>query len=339
MHKKKIALIGGAGFIGHNLAIRLKQIGHQPHVIDGLAVNNLLSFNDASVVNKQLYRSIINQRIDLLQQHDIGLVVEDARQYNALSKQLNIIKPDTIVHLAAVSHANKSNKDPHSTFDHSLRTLENALDYSRSPVSGDVHFIYLSSSMVYGNFSAEQVSEEDSCNPIGIYGTLKYVGELIVKSYNEVFGMPYTIVRPSALYGERCVSRRVGQIFIENAVQGRDVTIHGDGTDRLDFTYIDDFVDGITKVINSSKSVGQTFNITYGQSRTFSDLANILNKHFPDININLSAKEKFTPNRGTLNIDKARELLGFSPQYSIDLGYPKYIDWYLRTWDQLNGEK
>ena len=58
--------------------------------------------------------------------------------------------------------------------------------------------------MVYGNFNGQDVNEETNCKPIGIYGSLKYAGELILKSYNQVFDLPYTIIRPSALYGERC---------------------------------------------------------------------------------------------------------------------------------------
>ena len=68
--------------------------------------------------------------------------------------------------------------------------------------------------------------------------------EKLVIGYNQVFDVPYTIVRPSALYGERCVSRRVGQAFIENALSGKDLIVNGDGTDALDFTYINDFLDG-----------------------------------------------------------------------------------------------
>ena len=60
----------------------------------------------------------------------------------------------------------------------------------------------------------------------------------MVKAYNQTFDLPYTIIRPSALYGERCISRRVGQIFIENAISDKDITIDGDGSDLLDFTYI-----------------------------------------------------------------------------------------------------
>tara|TARA_B100002051_G_C16630161_1_gene582840 strand:- start:526 stop:1098 length:573 start_codon:yes stop_codon:yes gene_type:complete len=189
--------------------------------------------------------------------------------------------------------------------------------------------------MVYGNFDGESVTEDSVCSPIGIYGTLKYAGELIVKAYNQVFDLPYTIVRPSALYGQRCVSRRVGQVFIENAVQGQDISITGDGTDKLDFTYIDDLVQGLTLVIENKNSLNQTFNLTYGESRKIAELAEILQDNFEDININYSPKDSLTPDRGTLNIDKARDLLGYSPSYPIDLGYPNYIKWYKDLWSKI----
>ena len=158
------------------------------------------------------------------------------------------IKPDVIVHLAAVSHAGRSNKDPHSTFDHSLRTLENALDCARDEVE---QFIYLSSSMAYGNFLDEKVTEDHPLDPIGIYGALKVAGEKMVIAYQQVFDIPYTILRPSALYGPRCVSRRVGQIFIESALNKSKLRVDGDGSDRLDFTYIEDLVRGIATTIGT----------------------------------------------------------------------------------------
>ena len=99
--------------------------------------------------------------------------------------------------------------------------------------------------MVYGNFNTKTVDESTRCDPIGIYGNLKYSSERMIKSYSGVFDMPYTIIRPSALYGERCVSRRVGQIFIENAIQDLDIEINGDGEEKLDFTYIEDLINGI----------------------------------------------------------------------------------------------
>jgi nucleoside-diphosphate-sugar epimerase len=333
MKSKKIALIGGAGFIGHNLAILLKNRGHEAIVIDSLSVNNILSFTDGEIKNRKLYSSILNQRMDLMHDNNIEINIEDAREYNSMSMLLGKYRPDVIIQLAAVSHANKSNKDPHTTFDHTLRTLENTLDIARSL---DSHVIYLSSSMVYGHFNSKIVDENTLCNPLGIYDTLKYTGELIVKAYHRVFDTPFTIIRPSALYGERCVSRRVGQIFIENAVQGLDISINGDGSDRLDFTYIDDFIQGVALAVENENSINETFNMTYGESRTIGEMAEILKDHFDGTNINYTPKDSLTPDRGTLSVDKARDLLGYNPKNPIDIGYPKYIDWYKSFWESMS---
>ena len=192
--------------------------------------------------------------------------------------------------------------------------------------------------MVYGNFDGKDVSEETSCKPIGIYGTLKLSGELIVKAYSNVFDLPYTIIRPSALYGERCVSRRVGQIFIENAIQNLDISINGSGHEKLDFTYIDDLLQGIYKSCINKNSINQTFNITYGNSRKLSELANLIKSEFPKVKINYEGKDKFMPERGTLNINKAKKLIDYSPQFNLDIGYIKYIQWYKNFWKNLKDE-
>ena len=324
----KILLIGGAGFIGHNLALRLKKLGASVEIVDSLQVNNFGAFatNSDNIPNQDLYLDIINQRLDMLREARIPVLVQDARDYAAVSKIVAKLRPDVILHLAAIAHANKSNKDPYSTFGHNLRTLENTLDAARH--IGLKHFVYFSSSMVYGHFSSGIVSEDTPCKPLGIYGTLKYSGELIVIAYNQVFGLPYTIVRPSALYGERCVSRRVGQIFIENAIKGLEISVNGDGSDRLDFTYIDDLVNGVVKVIENENARNQIFNLTYGNSSSLEEMANILKSHFTDIKINYLPKDKLVPDRGTLSVEKAKELIGYDPQYPLEKGFVKYIEWY-----------
>ena len=73
--------------------------------------------------------------------------------------------------------------------------------------------------MVYGTFKKSVVTEKENCDPIGIYGSLKLSSELLIKSYANVFGLTYTIVRPSALYGERCISNCVIQVFLEKSFQ------------------------------------------------------------------------------------------------------------------------
>lgn len=324
---RRICLIGGAGFIGHNLALELHRQGAQVSVIDGLEVNNLVSLmaNADNVPHPDLSLLVVNERLRLLRKAGIQLFVQDARDYHAVGRLIHTIKPQVVVQLAAVSHANRSNKNPYSTFDHSLRTLENALDASRDLID---HFIFLSSSMVYGNFKEEAVNEDSVCEPLGIYGALKFAGEKIVIAYNQVFGLPYTIVRPSALYGERCISRRVGQIFIENALYGEDIVISGDGSDGLDFTYIDDLVQGIICAIKSEKSRSQVFNLTYGAARSIKQMAEILQQYFPNTRVRYEPKDNLMPTRGTLRIDKACELIDYQPAWPLGRGYPKYIEWY-----------
>jgi len=324
---RKIALIGGAGFIGHNLALELKAQGAAVEVIDSLVVNNLMAFASASSdsPNRDLYLRMINERLDLMNRAKIPLHIQDARDYHALSRILDKMAPDVIVHLAAVSHAGKSNKDPYSTFDHSLRTLENALDDVKYK---GTHFVYLSSSMVYGNFLTPQVTEDSPLNSLGIYGALKVAGERMVVAYNQVFDLPYTIIRPSALYGPRCVSRRVGQVFIESAMKGQTLRVDGDGSERLDFTFIDDLVNGIIQIIRHPAARNETFNMTYGESRSLNDLVKIIQKEFPGIGVEYVERDKLMPFRGTLNVDKAKKLIGYSPKNPIEIGFPKYTQWY-----------
>ena len=322
---RRIALVGGAGFIGHHLALELKKHGALVEIVDSLQVNNLLYFISNPIPNRDLYLRMLHERLDLLHRAEIPLYTVDARDYSKLSQALDKIKPQVIVHLAAVAHANRSNKDPYSTFDHSLRTLENALDFSRGTAE---HFIYFSSSMAYGNFNGSVVIEETICDPIGIYGALKLAGEKIVIAYHQVFQLPYTIVRPSALYGPRCVSRRVGQIFIENALKGEPIMVAGNGSDRLDFTYIGDLVGGIVKVIENEHSKNQIFNLTYGQGRSIAEMAEIVRSHFPNIKIQYEPKDNLMPERGTLSVEKARRLIGYEPAHPLEKGLPAYIEWY-----------
>jgi len=335
---RRVVLIGGAGFIGHNLALSLARQGAEVSIIDSLHVNNLLSFvsEDTKVPNRKFYGSIANQRLNLLQEANVPVYVQDARDYHAQNKILDITRPQVVVLLAAVAHADRSNKDPYGTFDHSLRTLENALDYSRGNVE---QFVYFSSSMIYGNFKEGVVTEETHCEPIGIYGALKFAGEKMVVAYNQTFNLPYTIIRPSALYGERCVSRRVGQIFIENAIQGLEIAVNGDGSDRLDFTYVGDLVHGVCRVIDSPNALNQTFNLTYGESRSISDMADILRRHFPEVSVRYLPKDRLMPARGTLSVDKAKNMIGYNPCFPLEVGFVRYIEWYKQTFDAVFGRR
>jgi nucleoside-diphosphate-sugar epimerase len=325
---KRIALVGGAGFVGHHLALALSTLGAHVSVIDNLSVNNVLSFasNANASKDRELYLGFVQERLTLLHAAGVQLYTQDVRDGVGLRQLFDTVKPEAVVHLAAMSHAGRSDKEPLVSFDHNLRTLQNVLDVARS---GSVkHFVFFSSSLAYGHFETDEVDEEHPLNPIGIYGAFKLAAEKIVIAHRQVFGLPYTIVRPSALYGARCVSRRVCQIFIENAIRGKGLRIDGDGRDRLDFTHIQDLVNGVILILQNPASRDQAFNLTYGQGRSLAEIADLVTKRFPNTPREHAARISDVPARGTLIIAKAARLLGFKPEWSIDRGIPDYMDWY-----------
>lgn len=327
---RRVAVLGGAGFIGHHLALALAERGAEVSVVDALHVNNLLALldtTDEELPQRPLYLRMVEQRLALLRAAGVRLHVQDARDHEALTRLLHELEPQVVVQAAAVAHANRSNREPRVTFEHSMTTLANALEAVRGRAE---HFVYLSSSMVYGNFRAAEVDEEHPLEPIGVYGALKVAGEKLVTSYQQVFDLPFTIVRPSALYGPRCVSRRVGQVFVEAALEGRPLHIDGDGGERLDFTYVDDLVQGLVLALERPEARGETFNVTYGSARSVADMAEAVRSAFPGVRVEHGERDRLMPLRGTLSVDRARALLGYAPAHPIELGVPKYVDWYRR---------
>jgi len=351
LRKKTVALIGGAGFIGHNLALALAEHGARVHIVDSLAVNNLLCFVSGSArpeantglevngkhrsmavrpqsidaLERELNLRMIHERLRLLEDAGVDVHVQDARDARGLSTLLHHMRPEIVVHLAGISNARQSDLEPGPAFEHTLTTLQNTLEAVRGIAE---HFMYFSSSMVYGDFVVDPVPEDAPCHPKGVYAALKLAGEHLVRSYQQVYGLPFTIVRPSALYGERCVSRRVVQVFIENASRGKAVTISGDGSDRLDFTYVADLVDGLMLCMQHEAARNEVINLTYGESRSIAELADLLEGEIGPIRVNHQQRSQLLPKRGALSIEKARSLLGYRPKFGLDVGLPRYIAWY-----------
>ncbi|MBX3374616.1 MAG: NAD(P)-dependent oxidoreductase [Phycisphaeraceae bacterium] len=326
---RRIALIGGAGFIGHHLALALARRGDRVAIVDGLEVNNLLAFaatRDAQTASRHGPVAMILERLDCLEAAGVPIHLQDARDLRGLVATLAELAPQTVVHLAGMSHAVRANREPQAAFDHTLLTLQNTLLARPETVE---HVIFLSSSMVYGDFLNGTVAEDDPPHPIGIYGALKLAGEHLLRAHGQVTGLPWTIVRPSALYGPRCVSRRVTQVFTEHAIDGQPLTCDGDGSDRLDFTCIDDLIDGLLRVIDTPASHGETFNLTCGEGRSVGELIGILRERFPGLAVTYRDRDRLMPHRGTLSIERARRVLGYAPMWPLERGIPSLIDWYL----------
>lgn len=340
----RVALVGGAGFIGHNLAVRLRESNHEVMVVDNLMWNNIVSnaMTSEHGFENTLYERFFRDRFMLLRNNGVILENVDARDENGLRNCFQRFVPDHIVHLSAISSALKARSVPGLTFDLQLVTLRNALEEARHFGAG---LTFMSSSTVYGDFEGDEVTENVRPRPKGAYANMKYMGERLVRMYSDQYSLNTTIIRPSALYGERCVSGRVSQAFIEKALNGEPLSLDNGGMGKLDFTYIEDLVTGIILAMEQSEGT-ETYNITFGNARTIRTLANILSGAFeligltramPQVEFEQTPASSYAPIRGTLAVEKARHLLGFRPKWSLEEGYSKYVNWYVDQWHSAKG--
>ncbi len=334
-----ILLIGGAGFIGHNLALDLAEYGPQIAIVDNLMVNSLIDnvfTENPNPIQQQAYQLFLLDRYKMLKMIGVQLINADARIYADLSEVYDKVKPTKVVHLSAIASAVDARKDPGLTFDLQLVTLRNALELCRRQHSQVNEFMFLSSSTVYGDFEEASVDESVRPRPRGMYANGKYMGERLVRTYNDQYGLGSCIVRPSALYGERCISRRVSQVFIENALTGKPLLLEGGGDGRLDFTYIRDLTDAMCRALALHEGPGssETYNLTFGNARTIADLAAVVKSVVPEAVLEERPRAVDKPIRGTLDNTRARTKLGFEPRWTLEDGYRQYCEWYVEQWQR-----
>lgn len=332
---QRVMLIGGAGFIGHHLALECRQRGAEVLVVDNMQINNIVKVvSDAALdkTRRRLYINFLLDRFSLLRENGIKIDNIDARQMAELTGAFNEFQPTKAVHLSAISSAVTANQVPGLAYDLQITTLRNLLELCRLKNSSCNQVAFMSSSTVYGDFEGDSVDETVRPRPRGVYANGKYIGERMMREVKDLHGIDYTIVRPSALYGIRCVSGRVTQKFIENALMGKPLFLEGGGDGRLDFTNVADLVEGIVRALVLPGGRSRTFNITYGRSRTIAELAAIVKDVVPGVKLEERPPAPEKPKRGTLEMGRAREFLGFVPSRSLDEAYRTYCQWYAQQW-------
>jgi nucleoside-diphosphate-sugar epimerase len=230
---------------------------------------------------------------------------------------------DTVVHLASFPRQKVVNVNPQLGSQTMSEGLLNLLELStRHQVK---KFVYISSSMVYGDF-ADQVREDAVCRPQGQYGILKLAGEWLVKDYTRKTGMAHVIIRPSAVYGPLDVNDRVISKFLLAAMRGETLNVNG-ANETLDFTYVDDAADGIAAAVTLDVANNQTYNITKSHSKTLLEAAELAVRIAGNGSINVRGRDLDFPSRGALNIDAARRDLGYNPQVDMEEGFEIYHRW------------
>lgn len=311
----KFIVTGGAGFVGHNVVKQLEELGHECFVID--------SVTDYGFVNKEeldyLYKSRRSRMKASVHHFDLcdRKAVEDF--FRTFSD-----KCDAVIHLASFPRQKVVGANPVWGSEVMATALVNLLEQTK--VHKIPKFVYISSSMVYGDFD-DDVKEDYHCKPQGQYGIMKLMGEHLVKDYTRRNCFDHVIIRPSAIYGEYDVEDRVVSKFMLAALRGEELKING-ANETLDFTYVEDAARGIVQATLSPKAVNNTYNITKSHSKTLLEAASLAIKIAGKGTVLVRDKDADFPSRGALNIDAARKDFGYDPQVDVEEGFQRYYNWF-----------
>ena len=320
----KTALItGGLGFIGTHIAIDLLK---NKKVKRCILLDNFGGYMNPTKKNFFDFRK---KRLDLIENKIIERC--DTNNFKSVLEIVKKHEPELIYHTAALPLAKLDNLNTDEAKIGSVDSTVNLLDsiVLVQKIKKNYRckrFVYISSSMVYGDFKTNKVNEKSDVNPKEAYGTMKLAGEIITKGISKLNNIPYTIIRPSAVYGPTDMNRRVSQIFIENAFTNKEIMIEGKD-EKLDFTYIDDLARGSVLAGTKDKGINQTFNITYGKAQSLYSYVMNLKKFFPNLQFIVKPRDKTKPSRGTLSIAKAKKLLNFDPKHNLKIGIKKYVQY------------
>lgn len=305
--KKRILLTGGEGFIGSHLIDRLSSLNFETASFDAG-----LNFID----NPKYHQKCLRLRKKYLKKPSIKYF-GDIRNKTQLKRAILDFNPEIIVHLAALPMARVAERYSRDMISINVHGTHNVIwAFERSKTQ---KLIYTSSSMVYGHFRQPPVKENSVLIPENAYGAAKAAGEYFVRLSKK----EWVIVRPTSVYGFTDCANRVTQLLLDAAALKRPAWIVKGET--LDFSYIDDTVEGFIKCITMPQAIGNTFNISRGDGRPVSEFAEIIKSYFPDFKYEVREPDGKQVWRGALDITKARKILNFSPKYDIREGIKKTL--------------
>jgi UDP-glucose 4-epimerase len=299
-------MTGGAGFIGSTLIGRLIET-NRVIVFDNLSRNALAGLPYASHSN-------------------LTLVVGDVTDAAALRAAMTEADPHIVVHMAAIAGIDTVIKSPTTTMRVNLMGTLNALESARQ-VKRLERFVDFSTSEVFGSnaFRAEE-SGLASIGAVGearwIYAVSKLTGEHMAHAYHREFGLPAVTLRPFNVYGPGQVGEGALHRFVTQALQNKDIEIHGDGTQIRAWCYVDDMVGGVLQTMEHPKAIGESFNI--GNARAVVTIFGLANAVVRVLNsqsiIRFIRKDYADIELRVPNVDKARDLIGFEAQVDLEEG-------------------
>ena len=310
----KFLITGGKGFIGSKIVEMLCKDGHQLTVVDNEDTYGIMTTSQLNKLYEWRTRNWIAKKVNYIK----GDILDRLTCLKAFSHH-----PDIVIHLATYPRAKIVDDDPILGVPKVINTTTNLLWHSEK--FGVRKFVYVSSSMVYGDFK-DGTKEDANTKPKNIYGEAKLTGERMVKLFAKRDNLNYNIIRPSGVYGPGDMPDRVVSKFFEKAMKNETITLHN-GANKVDFTYRQDAARGIVLAALSPVS-NVSFNITAGNATSLRTLAETIIKITgSESEIEDIGNHKLYPMRGTLNISRAKDLLGYEPEFTLEQGLKSYYDW------------
>ena len=337
LENKTIFITGIAGFIGSNLAKRL--LKEQKVKIIGL--DNMNDYYDVRIKEERL--------AELQQYSNLIFIKGDLSDKEIINKIFNEYRPQIVVNLAAQAGVRYSITNPDSYIESNLIGFYNILECCRHyPVE---HLVYASSSSVYGSNKKVPYSTEDKVdNPVSLYAATKKSNELLAHSYSKLYNIPSTGLRFFTVYGPAGRPDMAYFGFTNKLLAGEKIKIFNYGNCKRDFTYIDDIVEGIVRVMNKApkKAIGEDglplppyalYNIGNSNPENLLDFVNILQEELVRAGVlpqdyDFEAHKELVPMQpGDVPVTYAdtsalERDFGFKPNTSLREGLRKFAEWY-----------
>jgi UDP-glucuronate 4-epimerase len=333
-----ILITGTAGFIGFHLTKHLLELGH--HVI---GVDNMNPYYDLRLKK---------DRLTQLSHPHFQFQHCDLADHDAVMALFSGIKPQSVIHLAAQAGVRYSIDNPSAYMDSNMTGFFNILEAARH--HNIDHLIYASSSSVYGASTDYPFSEKQAVNhPVSFYAATKKANEAMAHSYAHLYGLPCTGLRFFTVYGPWGRPDMALWRFTDHIMKGEPIQVYGEGKMSRDFTYIDDIIDGIIRLIPLPPQPNPDWDSkTQDQATSMAPwrVLNIGNNHPTELEhfisvledtIGIKAVKEYLPMQDgdvrstAADITAIQELTGFQPRTKIEDGIPAFVEWY-RRWHGNN---
>ena len=321
----KVLLTGVAGFIGYHVALKLLARGDTV-----IGVDNLNDYYDVRLKQARLADIEAHQNAK-----NFSFIKLDLAENAATQQLFAHEKPDSVIHLAAQAGVRYSLENPHAYISSNIVAFTNILEACRA--IKPQHLVYASSSSVYGGNTKLPFSEDDSVDhPVSLYAATKKANELMAHTYSHLYGLPTTGLRFFTVYGPWGRPDMSPFLFADAIINNKPIKVFNHGDMMRDFTYIDDIVEGVIRVVDkpatpstNSGAPYRVFNIGNNKPEQLMDFIGLLESA-----IGKTAQKVFLPMqagdvKATYADTSALEAwVGFKPYTPLNEGVGKFVNWY-----------